>query len=172
MTTLKQISVSLFSAGSCGLLIWWTVTAFGFRSPLFAALVTWLVISWVAIQGQVFRFSFRDAYFETRRWERDGGIYELVGIRLFKKLVRRGPLSWLSPGFRKVQIKSDARRFDAETRQAEAGHVIAFVSTLLLVGYAMWRGWFDATGWLVLFNILLNGYPIMLQRYNRARLPQ
>jgi hypothetical protein len=32
------------------------------------------------------------------------------------------------------------------------------------------RGWWGAEGWTLLFDLLLNGYPVMLQRYNRALL--
>ena len=41
---------------------------------------------------------------------------------------------------------------------------------LCLIGYALLRQWLDAVFWLFVFNLILNGYPIMLQRYNRARL--
>ena len=36
--------------------------------------------------------------------------------------------------------------------------------------YAMLRQWFDATGWMLAFNVFINGYSIMLQRYNRSKL--
>ena len=32
------------------------------------------------------------------------------------------------------------------------------------------RGWWGAARWTLLFDVLLNGYPVMLQRYNRALL--
>jgi len=34
---------------------------------------------------------------------------------------------------------------------------------------ALLMRWFDAAAWLMAFNILGNGYPVMLQRYNRLR---
>ena len=55
-------------------------------------------------------------------------------------------------------------------RQAEAVHEILLVVTLAVVVNAAVRGWWDAAGWTLLFNVLGNGYPAMLQRYNRARL--
>ena len=39
-----------------------------------------------------------------------------------------------------------------------------------LASGAIFLRWFDAAGWLMLFNVLFNGYPVMLQRYNRMRL--
>jgi hypothetical protein len=55
-------------------------------------------------------------------------------------------------------------------RAAEAAHVILFwvVAAASCVPFA--RGWYDAAGWWMLFNLLCNGYPVLLQRYNRARL--
>jgi hypothetical protein len=41
---------------------------------------------------------------------------------------------------------------------------------ILMAGYALLQGWWDTFGWLLLFNILINAYPVMLQRYNRAKL--
>jgi len=38
--------------------------------------------------------------------------------------------------------------------------------------YALLRGWFDAAAWLLAFDVLINGYPIMLQRYNRIKLQE
>ena len=45
-----------------------------------------------------------------------------------------------------------------------------FVATLGVVAHAVARGWWGAAGWTLLFDVLLNGYPVMLQRYNRALL--
>jgi hypothetical protein len=59
---------------------------------------------------------------------------------------------------------------EREMRKAEAGHLILFLLMFSLIGYALARGWPDAAGWLLLINILLNGYPATLQRYNRFRL--
>jgi len=42
----------------------------------------------------------------------------------------------------------------------------------LYVGYVLLKGWLDAVVWMLLFNILINGYPIMLQRYNRIKLQE
>jgi hypothetical protein len=55
-------------------------------------------------------------------------------------------------------------------RKAETGHALIFVLVLLFVGYGLLKGWLDAVAWTLLFNILINGYPIMLQRYNRIKL--
>ena len=59
---------------------------------------------------------------------------------------------------------------DQRMQQAEAIHEILLVVTLAVAAGAAVRGWWAAAGWLLLFNVLFNGYPAMLQRYNRALL--
>jgi hypothetical protein len=48
--------------------------------------------------------------------------------------------------------------------------LILLVLTFGVVVHAAARGWWAAAGWTVVFDVLLNGYPVMLQRYNRALL--
>ena len=54
--------------------------------------------------------------------------------------------------------------------KAETGHAVIFIVMLLFISYALLRGWFDAVGWMLAFNVIINGYPVMLQRYNRIKL--
>ena len=127
-------------------------------------------MSWVAIIGQFVHFSFPPKYYDIRPFEQTGQIYERLGIRIFKQLVRRGPLSIYSPTLRfpKEKTISGLINLESEMRKAETGHVLIFFLMLVFEGYALLQGWFDAFAWILLFNILFKGYPIMLQRYNRV----
>jgi hypothetical protein len=131
-----------------------------------------LALCWVAVIGQVVNLSFAPSYYHTKSFERTGQVYERLGIRLFKKLVRRGPLSIFSPTLRfpKEKTVSALQGLLNEMQKAETGHALIFILMLLFVGYAALKGWLDAVVWMLLFNILINGYPIMLQRYNRIKL--
>jgi hypothetical protein len=155
-------------------LILWTVSSFGFRSPVSAFLINWLAMSWMAVIGQVAHLSFAPNYYHTKSFERTGQVYERFGIRLFKKLVRRGPLSIFSPTLRfpKEKTISALQGLLNEMRKAETSHALIFVLMLSVVGYGLLKGWLDAVVWTLLFNILVNGYPIMLQRYNRIKLQE
>ena len=170
MQVIKKLVVITIATIALAFLVDWSADAFGFRSPVFAFLVNWLVMSWVAIMGQVLCFSFRSGYYRIRPFESDGRLYERVGIRFFKRLVRRGPLSVLSPTLRFTGEPGSLSELEVETRKAETGHLVILLVMLLMVGYALVKSWLDAAGWLLLFNVLFNGYPIMLQRYNRAKL--
>lgn len=155
-------------------LIIWCLNAFGFRNPIFAFLINWIAMSWVAIVGQAFRFSLPSSYYGIKTFEQAGQIYEYLGISLFKSLVRRGPLSIFSPTLRfsKNSTITSLQYLDHEMRKAETGHMFIFILILLFIGYALLRGWLDAVGWILMFNIVINGYPIMLQRYNRIKLQE
>jgi hypothetical protein len=48
--------------------------------------------------------------------------------------------------------------------------MLAFLGSFLLVSFALNRGRPDSARWLLLFDVLLNIYPGMLQRSNRVRL--
>jgi len=167
----KLISFTITTSIAIFLIVW-SLDAFGFRSPLFAFLVNWLAMSWVALNGQLVQFSFAPRYYTTQPFEHTGQVYERLGTRLFKRLVRRGPLAMFSPTLRFPKDKTvpALRTLENEMRKAETGHVLIFVLMLVFVGYALLQGWLDTVAWLLLFNILINGYPIMLQRYNRIKL--
>ena len=150
----------------------WCLDAFGFRSPIFAFLVNWLAMSWVAVTGRVIPYSCPPACYDIKPFERTGQLYERLGIRLFKKLVRRGPLSIFSPTLRlpKERTLSALQELDHEMRKAEAGHATIFMLMLAFIVYALIRKWFDAALWMLAFSVIINGYPMMLQRYNRIKL--
>jgi hypothetical protein len=174
METLKKVLWSTVTTVAAVFLILWTVDSFGFRSPVSAFLINWLAMSWMAVIGQVVNLSFAPRFYEAKPFERTGQVYERLGIRLFKKLVRRGPLSIFSPTLRfpKEKTVSALQGLLSEMRKAETAHAIIFVLMLLVVGYVLLQGWLDAVVWTLLFNIFINGYPIMLQRYNRIKLQE
>ena len=55
---------------------------------------------------------------------------------------------------------------------AEATHVILFVAMFGVVALEIAAGNRAAAVWIVVFDVMVNGYPVMLQRYNRALLHQ
>jgi hypothetical protein len=174
MDTLKKPAVFALATLGVVLLVIWALDAFGFRSPVFAFLLNWLAMSWVALAGQAIPFALPASYYDIKAFERTGQIYERLGVPFFKKLVRRGPLAIFSPTLRfpKDKTITALQHLDHEMRKAEAGHVYIFLLMLVFTSYALLNGWFDAVGWLLAFNILINGYPIMLQRYNRILLQE
>ena len=174
MENFKKLTLFIVATIAVIFLIAWTFDSFGFRSLISALLINWLVMSWIVIVGQVIHFSFPAPYYGFGPFEQTGQVYERLGIRLFKKLVRRGPLTIFSPTLRFPKEKTVAaiQDLESEMRKAETGHALAFMLMLLFVGYALLKGWLDAAVWMLLFNMLINGYPVMLQRYNRIKLQE
>jgi hypothetical protein len=172
MRFLKRIAVFTTTTIAVVFLIAWSFYSFGFNSFASGFLVNWLAISWVAVIGQVIDFSFASGYYTVRPFERSAWIYECLGIRIFKRLMRWRAWSFLNPTLRlqKGKIFSALQSLEKETRKAETGHLLVFIIILFFVGYAFAEGWLATAGWLLLFNILFNGYPVMLQRYNRQKL--
>ncbi len=172
MENFKKFTLFITATIAVIFLIAWTLDSFGFRSLISALLINWLVMSWIAIVGQVIQVSFPAAYYNFRPFEQTGLVYQRIGIRLFKKLVRRGPLTIFSPTLRFPQERTGAalQNLESGMRKAETGHALAFMLMLSPVGYALLNRWLDAVVWMMLFNILINGYPVMLQRYNRIKL--
>jgi hypothetical protein len=93
-------------------------------------------------------------------------------VRLVKWLLRLGPLAVFNPRLHLPVERSPERlaELDQLMKDAEASHLILLVAMLGVVINAAARRWLLAAVLTFLFDVLLNGYPVMLQRYNRALL--
>lgn len=114
-------------------------------------------------------------YFDLRDFERDGRFYERLGIRWFKRFATDGDF-WnklrrqSDPSFKKVKGLNSAIEWEARTRRNEVIHLCSLVVGLAIVAWLYSR---NEVAWLVaMFFVLViwEIYPIMLQRYNRARI--
>ncbi len=152
----------------------WSSTAFGLRSAWFAFVVVWVPMTWVGVMSRVVQMRLPEGYHALRRLERSGRVYERLGIGIVKAALRRGPLAVFNPDLHLPAERSKAAlaHLAQRMRDAEASHAVLFVLTLVVVAHAMLRGWWWAAVWTFVFDVLLNAYPVMLQRYNRARLAQ
>ena len=103
--------------------------------------------------------------------ERDGRIYERLGVPAYRKWLLASPFPRSAPGPPlRITGRSSLANLDKFTRDAEFGHGMLFLTSLPVIGWlAIEQQWAIAI-WMVLINIPWNVYPVMLQRYNRARL--
>jgi 4-hydroxybenzoate polyprenyltransferase len=172
----KALLVAGATLGMAALMAW-LLRVFGAQSAWFALAVVWLPLGWFALLGRilalrrpVLRLPAR--VHALRAVEHDGRVYELLGVRVAKRLLRRGPLAVGAPDLHLPAEPTPANLavLDQRMQQAEAIHEILLVVTLAVAAGAAVRGWWAAAGWLLLFNVFFNVYPAMLQRYNRARL--
>ena len=155
-----------------GTVLVWGARRFGGSSAVFAFLVVWVPMTWLGTVSRVVQPRLPRSYHELRDFERGGSLYESLGVRLVKWLVRRGPLAVFNPDLHLPAERSPERiaHLDQRMRDAEASHFILFVATIGLVVHAAAQGWWTAAGLILLFDVLMNGYPVMLQRYNRVLL--
>jgi hypothetical protein len=114
-------------------------------------------------------------YFDLWDFERDGRFYERLGIRWFKRFAAQGDY-WnrrrriSDPSFRIVKNRDSAIEWEARTRFSEFVHLCSLVVGLTIIAWIYSR---EEYAWLVaivLVVIVGDIYPIMLQRYNRARI--
>jgi hypothetical protein len=120
-----------------------------------------------------------ESYWEPREFERrnHSSFYEGFGILLFKKylptsgdLVRRANRflsSCLAGGYQEVGGDHSLLLKERWTRIYEAMHL---VGAAMMIGLSIFAPNPSAFATNVVVNTLVNIYPIMLQRYNRARL--
>jgi hypothetical protein len=152
----------------------WAAQAFGARSLGFAFVVVWFPMVVVGVLSRVVQVRLPDRIHALREFERTGRVYELVGVRAFKAMLRRGPLAVFNPDLHLPAERTPAElvRLARRMCDAEASHAVLFVATLPVVAHAAVRGWWVAAVSTLAFDLVMNGYPVMLQRYNRVKLAE
>ncbi|HMQ28606.1 MAG TPA: hypothetical protein PKA98_21650, partial [Acidimicrobiales bacterium] len=126
----------------------------GADSVGFAFLVVWVPMTWLGTLSRVVRPRLPDAYHRLRPFELDGRVYERLGVRVVKRLLRRGPLAVFNPDLHLPAERSPERlaHLDQRMRDAEAAHALLFVATLGVVAHALARGWWTAAALTLLFD--------------------
>lgn len=74
------------------------------------------------------------------------------------------------PSFRVIRNRQDALEFMQRTELSEKGHLVLLALGAMSAAFAWaigWRGW---AVYLTAGNVAVNLYPVLLQRYTRARL--
>ena len=112
-----------------GALIVWGERVLGPRSAVFAFLVVWVPMTWLGTVSRVLQPQWPRSFHELRDFERDGRLYERLGVRVVKRLLRRGRLAVFNPDLHLPAEHSPERlaHLDRRMRDAEASHSILFV---------------------------------------------
>lgn len=139
------------------------VTSFLFSWILNLGLMTWYSVVVSQINPKL-----NGSYFDAKAFERHGKIYEYLGIHIYRKL-----LVWI--GWEKIRraanpVKNDSELLKAcehQTRISELGHTL--IAIIVLITTICLSGSLNEAKWLLIANLLLNIYPIMVQRFNRPR---
>lgn len=115
------------------------------------------------------------SYFRLRRAEADGRAYAALGVRRFRNIVAYGgPMVRL---MRRIDPTSYGRLKKAtlvererRTRKTEKIHWAMLLGTIPAAVWAVLQREYWFAAYLLAANVPMNVYPIMLQRYTRARL--
>jgi len=139
-----------------------------FFSIVISFFITWAIIFFAFMIFQTFKyFRFPSNYYTKRKIETEL-FFKLIGVPIFRKLLINSFFKYLN---RRVYLKGKQGDrfiiFIEETKQSETSHVISLVLTfgiqiLLIINDRFYDFWM-----LLLFNVLFNLYPILLQRRNR-----
>lgn len=152
--------------------LWACARWLGADSIAFALFVVWIPMVALGTASHFVTIRLPARWHALRAWEGDGSVYERLGVRVAKRMLRRGPFARFNPRLHLPRTLDDAAivRLDAHMCEAEASHAILLLATLGVAVHAAVRGWWWAAAATVLFDLLVNGYPVMLQRYNRVLL--
>ncbi|MFW6361115.1 MAG: glycosyl-4,4'-diaponeurosporenoate acyltransferase [Spirochaetota bacterium] len=117
------------------------------------------------------RFREDSFLFRIRQWERNGRIYQLLGIKRWKELLPDGA-GLYQDGFRKKRLDLHAvdelylKRFILETCRAELVH---WVIIGLIPLFFIWNP-LEVAAWMIPFGLAVNLPCLITQRFNRPRL--
>jgi len=114
-------------------------------------------------------------WFNLWDFERDPRFYERLGVRHFKRFATQGDF-WnkrrrqADPSFRHVASVDSAIAWESRTRFNEAVHLCSLALGLSIMAWLYSRGELLWLAIVFLAVLIWDVYPIMLQRYNRARI--
>jgi hypothetical protein len=115
------------------------------------------------------------SWFQPKAFELSGRFYEALGVRRFRAYMVNGDImnSWIRrsvPGYRYLTGRESTQAFGRQTCENERGHMLMLLSALPATAYAILTSRFKFALYFLMVNIVLNVYPILLQRYTRARI--
>jgi glycosyl-4,4'-diaponeurosporenoate acyltransferase len=129
-----------------------------------------LAVVFIAIRIPVRHFNPRGLFFQPRRWEKKGAIYQnFFRIKRWKKYAPDGAEFSKKRGFPKKTLRNTStpyfKRFLLETCRAEMTHwMIIFAAPFFFLWNRFWVGLI-----MILYALVENSPLIMVQRYNRIR---
>lgn len=143
----------------------------GLQGFLFAWILNFVLMMCVFFFTETLKSEFKSAYYLEKTWEKKGKIYEAFGINLFRKFLVIIGWEKLNKKANPVEKNLQALvHLEYRTKQSELGHIIIFFIVLAFTIYVAITFGIKESLSLIILNLLLNVYPVLLQRYNRPRL--
>ena len=150
-------------------LLWQFGVGRGFGSWAFAVWGHLLLLVWAVLFYRLTGWQPPRAWLRPARWECRGELYRWLGVPIVRRALASRLWRRFNPDFQfSERGKAALRQMECAMVRAETGHFLAGMASLLFTAgigmhtpEALWR--------LLTVNVLVNGYPIAVQRYNRAR---
>jgi ABC-type transport system involved in cytochrome bd biosynthesis fused ATPase/permease subunit len=143
----------------------------GLYSFVFAWVLNFMLMLVVLFFTQTFKLKLESNYYHSKKWENGGKIYKWFGVHGYRKVLVWVGWEKLGKAVNPVKKSLDAlKHLEYNTRQSEFGHLIIFFMVLVLTLFVGFYYGFKQSFWLLILNVILNAYPIVVQRFNRPRL--
>jgi hypothetical protein len=158
-----SIPAKLFWVIALGLVAW------PHAAPAFETVLPWFLCSFLAGPWVLW---LPRSWFEPREWELRGQFYRRVGIERFRAIVANGDLvnRFVRARHRAYLVYGpDLDKLVPKSIWNERRHIAYLCWGFVTAYYAHTIGWNLWAIWLTGSNIGANLYPLMLQRYSRAR---
>lgn len=137
----------------------------------FAFALNFLLMASTLTFTEALKSELNSPYFNEKAWEKKGKIYESLGINMFRKLLVG--IGWEKLNKKNKPVEKNIKaltNLHYRTKQDELGHLIIMIIVLGFNIFVAYKFGILQSLWLLVLNILLNLYPIFLQRYNRPRI--
>lgn len=143
----------------------------GIQNGGFAVPLNFLLMGGALLFTETLKSKLQSNYFCQQAWENNGIIYKRLGINLYRKLLVLVGWEKLSKANKPVAKNAETlAKLYYTTKQDELGHLLVLVVVAVFTLVVVVRFGVSKAVPLLISNILLNLYPIMLQRFNRPRI--
>ena len=166
----KTLSLTLIILVTAAL-VYVLVRTIGMQKAGFAIPLNFLLMGGALTFMETLKSKLQSAYFKQQAWEAGGKIYQILGINFFRKLLVWVGWEKLGKATKPVGKGADTlANLYHRTKIDELGHLIIFIIVSAFTVAVVIRFGVAKAMPLLLSNILLNLYPVMLQRFNRPRI--
>lgn len=165
----KTLILSLIVIASVGLIY---ALAYYIRMDTFsfAWALNFLLMLCVMVFTEALKSPLVSTYYHEKAWEGKGKTYENLGVNFYRKLLVLTGWERLNKKANPVEKSTKAlMHLHLQTKKSEFSHLIIFLIVLGFNVFVVYKYGVLQSLWLFILNILLNLYPIFLQRYNRPR---
>ena len=168
---MRKFVLFLFICLATVVLLYYIILWRGPQSLVFAWVLNLLLMILFLNLGETFNLKLTSSYFGAKTWEKEGNIYHYFGINFFRKLLVYTGWEKLNKAVNPVNknLKS-LLHLELGTRKSEFFHLMIFIIVMGFNIFVVINDGFAQSLWLLFLNMLLNFYPVILQRFNRPRL--